>query len=277
LRYVHQLDSGSRLIVSQDEYEIIAARVLRPLPAAQAKSEAASKDSKNSRESSKKRKSQSPHDEIHLQSKKHKRKAALQAESRIQLLPKGLVVKTPPVDQAVDASSDEEDNNNINVVGRKHKSVLQPSGGKYSKKAAARRKGLRATQELGESSDNGDNNERARSEGSPITTMHNAKDLELMTNPSADRLSPEATPRPKFLPRRYLELKVVEYDLPSTEPQGPGDLWTCTFDGCFHRVHEASSSDGKVKVKAHFKTHAAQAQEKIDLVLNESRPYLPVK
>lgn len=256
---------------------MIAARVLRPAPATQAKLEAASKNSKNSRENSRKRKSQSPDEEPVLQSKKHKRKAAEQAELRIHLLPKGVVGKTPQRKHAVDISSDEEDSKNINVVGRKHKSVLQPSGGKYSKKAAARRKGLRATQESCDSLNDENSDERAQSEESPIMTIHNAKDLELLTNPPADRLSPEATPSPKFLPRTYLELKVVEYDLPSTEPQGPGDLWTCTFDGCFHRVHEASSSDGKLRLQEHFKTHATQAQEKIDLVLNESRPYLPVK
>lgn len=225
-----------------------------------------------------KRKSQSPHDELTSQNKRHKRKAAQQAESRIYLLPKGLVVKTPQEKHAIDLlSSDEEDTSNINVVGRKHKSVLQPSGGKYSKKAAAHRKGLRATQGPGDSLNDENSDERAHSERSPITTIRNAKDLELLTNPLADRSSSEATPSPKFLPRKYLELKVVEYDLPSMEPQGPGDLWTCIFDGCFHRVHEASSSDGKMKVKEHFKAHATQAQEKIDLVLNESRPYLPVK
>lgn len=239
--------------------------------------EAASKNSKNSRESSTKRKSQSPHDEPGLQSKRHKRKAAQQAESRIHLLPKGLVVKTPQAKQAVNISSDEEDDNNVDVVGRKHKSVLQPSGGKYSKKAAARRKSLRATQGSGDSLNDENSDERANPEGSPITTIRSAKDLELLTNPPVDRSPPEATPSLKFLPRKYLELKVVEYDLPSTEPQGPGDLWTCTFDGCFYRVHEASLSDGKMKVKEHFQTHATQAQEKIDLVLNESRPYLPVK
>lgn len=250
---------------------------MRPVAATQAKLEAASQDSKYNRDSSRKRKSKPLDEEPVLQSKKHKRKAAQQAELRIHLLPKGLVVKSAQANQAVDVSSDEEDSRNINVVGRKHKSVLQPSGGKYSRKAAARRKGLRATQESGDSLSDENSDERAQSEDSPILTIHNAKDLELLTNPPAVRLSQEANPSPRFLPRTYLELKVVEYDLPSTEPQGPGDLWTCTFDGCFHRVHEASSSDGKAKVKEHFKTHATQAQEKIELVLKESRPYLPVK
>ena len=114
------------------------------------------------------------------------------------------------------------------------------------------------------------------SEGSPMTTIRTAEDLELLTN-SAKNDSPVDAHGPKYLPQKYLELKVVDYDLPSGEPQGPGDLWTCTFESCFHRVHEASKLDGKARIMEHFKTHATQAREKIDLALNESRPYLPVK
>ena len=114
------------------------------------------------------------------------------------------------------------------------------------------------------------------SEESPITTIHTAEDLEMLTNPPGEG-SPVDDHRVKYLPRKYLELRVVEYDLPSTEPQGPGNLWTCTFEGCSYRVHEASKPDGKARIMEHFKTHATRAQEKIDLALNESRPYLPVK
>lgn len=165
------------------------------------------------------------------------------------------------------------------MITRKRKSILQPSGGKFSKKAAARRRNLAATQDPNESQEDDDEvaNSQDPAEESPVTTIRNAKDLELLTNPPTYRSSPDATPSPTFLPRKYLALKVVEYSLPSTEPQGPGDLWTCTFEGCFHRVHEASTSSGNIRIKEHFKIHATQAQEKIDLALNESRPYLPVE
>lgn len=251
------------LNLPQDEYAAIEAKVLGPVVAAQRQPKTVPKDS---RDSSRKRKSQYPQDESNQ--KKKKRKAAQQAESRIQSLPKGLLPKTPQSKDPVAIDSSDEDDDESGIV-RKQKSILQPSGGKYSQKAAARRKLME------EDDNNGD--EGARSEESPITTLRTARDLEILTNPPTNRSSPEKTPSPKFLPRKYLELKVVEYELPSTEPQGPGDLWTCTFEGCFHRVHEASTSEGKAKIKEHFETHVSQAQEKIDLVLNESRPYLPVK
>ena len=165
-----------------------------------------------------------------------------------------------------------------NVLTRNRKSILQPSGGKTARKAAGRRKGLLARDRSNEESqgeEHKDDDPRF-SEGSPITTIHTIKDLELVTNPLKEGSLADAHDL-KYFPRKYLELRVVEYDLPSTKPQGPGDLWTCTFENCLHRVHEASKLDGKTRIMEHLKTHAVQAQEKIDLALNESRPYLPVK
>lgn len=218
----------------------------------------------------KKRKSQSPHTDRN------------QAKIRDNGRPKASDGKkpiTPANNSAVDVSTSGEDlGGNPNVITRKRKSILQPSGGKFSKKAAARRRNLAATQDPDDSQQDEEDgvNSHEAAEVSPIITIRNAKDLALLNNPPTNR-SPNGTPSPNFLPRKYLELKVVEYPLPSTDPQGPGDLWTCTFEGCFHRVHEASSSAGKKRIKDHFKTHATQAQEKIDLALDESRPYLPVE
>lgn len=179
---------------------------------------------------SKKRKSQSSEESESNPSKKRKRGR-----------PRSLEIKQPhtPVVNSIAgvSSSGDERYGNPNVVTRKRRSILQPSGGKYAKKGAKRRQGP----------------------------------------PAVASPDPDDPPSPTFLPRKYLELKVVEYDLPSKEPQGPGDLWTCTFEGCFHRVHEAPTRGGKKRIKEHFKTHATQAQEKIDLAINESRPYLPVK
>ncbi|KAL6721571.1 hypothetical protein ACLMJK_000675 [Lecanora helva] len=251
-----------------DEYAAIENRVTTSSAVSLARSEA-----KDSRQSSRKRKSKSPHDNSEAK-KKSRRKAAQQAESRIQKLPKGLLPETPQAKEVPDnTSSADEDEDNLNLVGRKQKSILQPSGGKYSKKAAARQKGLQ--RETGNEDDDGNNCSQMAE--SPITVLRSGRQLEALTNPPASHSSPESTPPPKAMPRKYLELQVVEYELPSTLPQGPGELWTCTFDGCSHRVHEASSLEGKRRVQDHFKSHASQAQEKIDLVLTESRPYLPVK
>ena len=246
----------------QDEYSKIKARVI-----------GTSNSSKialsENTDSSKKRKSQTPQAEGPIDKKARKDKTAAEAE---QCLP-----ATPPSTQALNALSSDEDDV-PNVLTRKRKSILQPSGGKTARKAAGRRKSLLAVDGLIEASHQEEGNEEDSqfSEGSPITTIRSADHLELITNPPIER-SPANAHGLKYFPQKYLELSVVEYDLPLTESQGPGDLWTCTFDGCFHRVHEASKSNGKSRIMEHFKTHATQAQEKIDLALNESRPYLPVK
>ena len=181
-----------------------------------------------------------------------------------------------------DFSSEEDDYGRPNVMTRKRKSILQPSGSKYSKKpkkSIGRRGSLPDFSELSHSDDDEDEGgEKTPSrEVSPIITVKNGEHLDLITNPPTSGLLRDTSPPPRFLPRKYLELKVVEYDVPSTEPQGPGDLWTCTYEGCCYRIHRASTTNAQKRIREHFMIHKTQAQEKIDLALNESRPYLPVK
>lgn len=246
----------------QDDYAKIEARVFGT-------SNASKLAWSENRDDSKKRKSQSPNVEGPRDKKARKGKAAAQIEHHL--------LETPSSNQIVQAPSSDEDSG-PNVLTRKRKSILQPSGGKTARKAAGRRKSPLAMDRLiqGHYREEEMDKDSQFSEGSPVTTMRSAEDLELVTNPPREG-SPADAHGLRYFPKKYLEMRVVEYDLPAAEPQGPGDLWTCTFEGCFHRVHEASKSDGKARIVEHFKAHATQAQEKIDLALNESRPYLPVK
>ena len=252
------------LTLLQDEYSKVEARVFGISNAPKA---ASSED----RDSPKKRKSQSPH----LEGPKDKKTCKGNATTQVG----GHFPETPPSKQLSDSIlSGEEEEDVPNVLTRKRKSILQPSGGKTARKAAGRRKSILALDDesIGGPYKEEESDEHSRlPEESPIATLQTAEDLEFLTNPREG--SPEDVHDVKYFPRKYLELRVVEYDLPSTEPQGPGDLWRCTFEGCFHRVHQASKPDGKARITKHFKTHATQAQEKIDLALKESRPYLPVK
>ena len=200
--------------------------------------------------------------------KKPKRKAAQEAESRIQELPQGLLPKTPDPKELLEGlSSDDDENGNAIPVKRKQKSILQPSGGKYSQKAAARHGELDAGTKIEDEDDTTNGDE------SPTMTARHTRHRDSGSTPTS-RSSPDAS---NYLPPRHIELKVVQYDIPSTDPQGPGDLWTCMFGTCRKRIYEASTIDGQSRVKEHVKSHASQAQEKIELVLNESRPYLPVE
>ena len=180
-------------------------------------------------------------------------------------------------------SSDDDEYVDLNVITRKRKSILQPSGSKYSKKARKATGRRRSHPDpldptLSDSHDDDDDDrEISPVDESPITTIKNGEHLRFVTDLPTTRSSSDASRSPQYLPRKYLELEVVEFKVPCLEPQGPGDLWTCTFDGCHHRIHKASTADGKSRIRDHFGTHTNKAQEKINLALNESRPYLPVK
>lgn len=93
---------------------------------------------------------------------------------------------------------------------------------------------------------------------------------------ASERPVPLLRRRPAKAPKPKAVVHIVETPLPSYEPQGPGDTWTCTFDGCSHRVYAASEADSRELIKEHFRGHALGAQAQIDLVYKEERPYLPI-
>lgn len=164
---------------------------------------------------------------------------------------------------------------------RKRKSILQPTGSKYSKKAAGRRRSIPLidqTPAKKEDGVDGVDDDSTSEENSPLPSAKH-QDFHLSSHTRANQ--PLSTSSPAayhtYYPGKYHGIKVVKYDVPSNRPQGPGDLWTCTFKACGHRVHEGSTANGIERIKAHFETHTHQAQEKIDLAYKESRPYLPVE
>lgn len=164
----------------------------------------------------------------------------------------------------------------------RRKSILQPLGSKRSKKSAARRKTLPYVAPTSEGEGNDiDADDDASSFPDKVSSSNEYSSLVL---PSRTRSGPHVHSEPgpfqkvrSTRPHRYLELKLERFELPSTEPQGPGDLWTCAFRGCGKREHEASTAEGQERISSHFQIHAEQAQELIDLAKQESRPYLPVK
>ncbi|KAL8813034.1 MAG: hypothetical protein Q9200_000556, partial [Gallowayella weberi] len=169
-----------------------------------------------------------------------------------------------------DTSGDEEYDSSGKVIEagtkRKSRSILQPKGSKYSKKTAGRRRSLPSIVDGPAETDNvsteSDNNETPQlPEASPLAAISTRHPAPLY---------------PYHPPVRPIEVEMRAYDIPTDSPQGPGDVWTCQFENCNQRVHEASKAKGKALIKAHFQEHARRAQEKIDLVVKESRPYLPV-
>ena len=156
----------------------------------------------------------------------------------------------------------------------KRKSILQPKGSKYSKKGTQRRGNMPIT-------DNSDSDDSSEESASPLATavVRNTTTLTTRTQVPPKKHSSaidDYASHHTYLPRVTEKKILVSYPLPSTKPQGPGDLWTCTFEGCLKRVHAASSEKGKIEIQEHFKDHATSAEEKIQLAMTESRPYWPV-
>ncbi|KZF26582.1 hypothetical protein L228DRAFT_257991 [Xylona heveae TC161] len=171
--------------------------------------------------------------------------------------------------------------------GRKGKSVLRPRSSKYANKAAGRRGRLPQPKE--EEADEDDM--EVEPFISPSTRMTQTEAQGRSGKQLLDQLFSEsdedepADPDDESLPVQWKKpdgiieqasLKLVEEPLPSTVAQGPGDTWTCTFDGCSHKVYGASTPGGKDRIKIHFRSHADGPEQLIDLVYQEQRPYLPV-
>lgn len=71
--------------------------------------------------------------------------------------------------------------------------------------------------------------------------------------------------------------KILEQLTPSFTPRGPGDVWTCAVDGCNYKVYQASKAYSQQMIDEHFKSPHFGARDKLDLVLKEERPHLPIR
>ena len=70
---------------------------------------------------------------------------------------------------------------------------------------------------------------------------------------------------------------LITTPIPELEPNGPGGSWSCTFDGCMHRVYGANAEVGRQLIREHYGGHVVEKQAQIELVMREERPHLPVK
>ncbi|KAI9816846.1 MAG: hypothetical protein M1827_001491 [Pycnora praestabilis] len=177
-----------------------------------------------------------------------------------------------------DEQSEDEDLR-LAQTARKGKSVLRPKSSKFSNKGAGKRgrPSIAATDE-----DN--NSDEAMEDINPSRPKRQKDRKRSAAAIEDDNTKPTDDPLPLRLckpsdndanvhPQTF---HIVEEALPSYTPQGPGDTWTCTLDGCVHKVYAGSTPAGQVKIRDHFREHASERQEQLDLVFKEQRPHLPV-
>jgi hypothetical protein len=75
---------------------------------------------------------------------------------------------------------------------------------------------------------------------------------------------------------RGLRPSIVSEPIFNPTATDPGDIWTCTYAGCLHRVYGASDEDSKDLIKEHLDEH--KSDDKIGLILSEeNRTQLPVR
>lgn len=184
----------------------------------------------------------------------------------------------------VEGISEERDHSNENYgyckgSMRKRKSILRPSGTTSAKKMSQPTKRTQVSLAAKQGSTCDDETSMAIScAGSPwLITVQDGAHLDAISNSLLDPFQGNPLPSSKYLPRRYLKLSMTEYNIPSLESHDVGRPWECNFDGCEARVHQASRVSGLDKVRDHLRTHISDSQDKIDLALSESRPYLPVQ
>ncbi|KAI9678559.1 MAG: hypothetical protein M1817_005616 [Caeruleum heppii] len=143
------------------------------------------------------------------------------------------------------------------------KGSLRPKP-KVSKKVTARRAVLSSGNEEASSDDERETKRLAIEDQTMSDAMDEAVELPLKLHPD-----------PNLVGKKTIDFEVVP--LPSTKPQGPGDVWTCTVDGCVHRIYAGSDRDGQKRIREHLAEHIPETKRKLALVVEESRLRLPVQ
>lgn len=161
--------------------------------------------------------------------------------------------------------SDAELESAVRTHGR---SVLRPHGAKSAKKYArhladhSSRHGTAADIDTNDSahSEASDNDVRAQDTPSKrlsSTAINNRKTTavsEVPANKNKDVTASTTVPHAKYY-----------------ESVGPGDVWTCLFDGCNERVYDARTPAAMKLITLHFSNKHADRME--DLIKAEMRPY----
>lgn len=106
------------------------------------------------------------------------------------------------------------------------------------------------------------------------------EDDELSDSSSSDEESPDEKGE------EPLTRVVLRADpLPSMEPKGPNQTWTCEQPDCNYLVRGADDEDAKELIRNHFEEHEKEASDeaeeralnKINLAMQESQGHMPIK
>ncbi|MCJ1281584.1 hypothetical protein MMC26_000904 [Xylographa opegraphella] len=196
-------------------------------------------------------------------------------EKVYQTVAKSPAPQRPRRESMVNDPTEEEDDELDSVSGHHRKSVLRPKSSKASKKFMGRHRNSLSIKEEwlyqgNDAEDSGDIGEDVEAPVSPTMSMKNG-----VTNgtPNGTTKKPQLTEKS---PKKSEWATTTGDPFPSYyEPRGPGDTWTCPYDGCVHQVWAARDPSSVNMIKDHFvTTHAGSAE---DLINQESRPWVSVE
>ncbi|MCJ1431310.1 hypothetical protein MMC27_000661 [Xylographa pallens] len=175
--------------------------------------------------------------------------------------------------------TEEEDDDIDSISSHQRKSVLRPKSSKASKKFMGRHRNSLSIKEewLYQGNDAEDPDDIGEDDEVPVSPTMSMKNG--LTNGVTNGTTNGTTKKPQLTENnsKKSEWSTITGDpLPSYyEPRGPGDTWTCPYDGCVHQVWDARASSSVDMIKDHFvKTHAGNAE---DLINQESRPWVSVE
>jgi hypothetical protein len=71
-------------------------------------------------------------------------------------------------------------------------------------------------------------------------------------------------------------LTMVSETMPEFTANSAGDVWACPWDGCLHKVYNASSEESVELMREHYQRHITQRDQQIDIVKREAGHNMPV-
>ena len=213
-----------------------------------------------------------------LNSKSSKRKSAKQdADAAVSTQGSwNQAGRQPEIIDLVDDDEDEEAITSLTTstsTGHKRKGALRPRSNQASKKFLRRKEGLRsATRTQQDQQEDVDDSENPTSEPAASSSTSRKQSSSRGSRSQTDASQKIAVTETQA----FVESQATDQPLPSYyEPHGPGDTWTCPYDGCNQKVWEARAATSVSMIKEHFiRTHAGQAEA---LVNQETRPWVSVK
>ncbi|MCJ1376958.1 hypothetical protein MMC17_000048 [Xylographa soralifera] len=195
-------------------------------------------------------------------------------EKVYQTVAKSSAPQRPRRESMMNDLTEEEDDDMDSVSSHQQKSVLRPRSSKASKKFMGRQRNSLSIKEewLYQGNDAEDPDDVGEDEQVPVSPTMSMKNGLTNGTTNGTTKKPQLTANS---PKKSEWSTNTGDPLPSYyEPRGPGDTWTCPYDGCVHQVWAARDSSSVDMIKDHFvKTHAGNAE---DLINQESRPWVSV-